>query len=240
MVSSIVKANELLDEKDLHIEALTKKLQSAQQNISMLQHQVEQLLRRIYGRSSERMDPNQLMFDNLMINALEQPVGAPQVPVDLILVATGPLSQLPFSVLVTRPAKQEKDRSLLFDRYRGIQWLIRKASIIRLPTVSSLVLLRDQPRERTLRKAFAGFGDPVFNVAQAEKAPKDENKPSKRDLRVRGIRITNVGDMDDEKVSSIRLEDLSRLPDTAEEIREIGQILGADASRDIFLGKLAS
>ena len=36
MVTSITKANELLDEKELQIEVLTKKLQSAQQNISML------------------------------------------------------------------------------------------------------------------------------------------------------------------------------------------------------------
>jgi transposase len=82
MVTSIIKANELLDEKELQIEALTKKLQSAQQNISMLQHQVEQLLRRIYGRRSERLDPNQLMFDSLMLNAIEQPVSS-QAPVDL-------------------------------------------------------------------------------------------------------------------------------------------------------------
>jgi transposase len=84
MVSSIIKANELLDQQQLQIEALTKKLHSAQQNISMLQHQVEQLLRRIYGRRSERMDPNQLMFDNLLINAIEQPAPS-AVPLDLPL-----------------------------------------------------------------------------------------------------------------------------------------------------------
>ena len=82
MVSSIIKANELLDQQQLQIEALTKKLQSAQQNITMLQHQVEQLLRRIYGRRSERLDPNQLMFESLMLSALEQPVSS-QAPVDL-------------------------------------------------------------------------------------------------------------------------------------------------------------
>jgi transposase len=73
MVSSIIKANEIIDQQQLQIEALIKKLHSAQQNISMLQHQMEQLLRRIYGRRSERLDPNQLMFDNLVLDALEQP-----------------------------------------------------------------------------------------------------------------------------------------------------------------------
>jgi len=35
---------------------------------------VEQLLRRIYGRRSEKLDPNQLMFDNLILQAADQPV----------------------------------------------------------------------------------------------------------------------------------------------------------------------
>jgi transposase len=82
MVSSIIKANEIIDQQQLQIEALSKKLHSAQQNISMLQHQLEQLLRRVYGRRSERLDPNQLMFDHLVLDAIEQPASTP-VPVDL-------------------------------------------------------------------------------------------------------------------------------------------------------------
>jgi len=82
MVSSIIKANEIIDQQQLQIEALSKKLHSAQKNISMLQHQLEQLLRRVYGRRSERLDPNQLMFDHLVLDAIEQPASTP-VPVDL-------------------------------------------------------------------------------------------------------------------------------------------------------------
>jgi transposase len=85
MVTSILKANQLLEEKDLQIEALSKKLQSSEQKISMLQHQVEQLLRRIYGRRSERLDPNQLMLDPLMLKAIEQANSIPQPPLDLAL-----------------------------------------------------------------------------------------------------------------------------------------------------------
>jgi hypothetical protein len=46
----------------------------------MLEHQVEQLLRRIYGRRSEKMDPNQLMFDSLMLDVLERQPQAPLQP----------------------------------------------------------------------------------------------------------------------------------------------------------------
>jgi transposase len=78
MTSSLAEANELIGQQQLQIGELTKKLQSAQRNITMLQHQVEQLLRRVYGRRSEKLDPNQLMFDELLREALEQPPSLPE------------------------------------------------------------------------------------------------------------------------------------------------------------------
>jgi len=83
MIASLAKANEHIERLQLHNEELSKKLQSAQRNITMLQHQVEQLLRRVYGRRSEKLDPNQLMFDNLILEALDQP--APQMPPELLV-----------------------------------------------------------------------------------------------------------------------------------------------------------
>jgi transposase len=73
MVTSLEQANELLERQELQIEELTKKLGSSDRQLKLLQHQVEQLLRRIYGRRSEKLDPNQLVFDNLLLEALEQP-----------------------------------------------------------------------------------------------------------------------------------------------------------------------
>jgi transposase len=74
MFVSQQKANELIERQQIHIEELTKKLHSSERKVSMLQHQVEQLLRRVYGRRSERMDPNQLMFDPLILETINQPV----------------------------------------------------------------------------------------------------------------------------------------------------------------------
>lgn len=70
MFSSISKANEALQQKDLQIQELISQLQSSQRQVTILQHQVEQLLRRVYGRKSEKLDPNQLMLDPLMLEAL--------------------------------------------------------------------------------------------------------------------------------------------------------------------------
>jgi len=78
MTSSLAEANELIDQQQLQIQELTKKLQSAQRNITLLQHQVEQLLRRLHGRRSEKLDPNQLRFDDLLREALEQPSSVPE------------------------------------------------------------------------------------------------------------------------------------------------------------------
>jgi transposase len=77
MIASLEKANDLIEQKDLQIEELTKKLHSTQLSLKMLQHQVDQLLRRVYGRRSEKIDPNQLMFDGLIMEALDQPVPPP-------------------------------------------------------------------------------------------------------------------------------------------------------------------
>ena len=81
MIASLEKANDLIGQQQLQIEELTKKLRSTQLSMKVLQHQVDQLLRRVYGRRSEKLDPNQLMFDNLILEALEQPL--PQVPPEL-------------------------------------------------------------------------------------------------------------------------------------------------------------
>ena len=78
MFTSLSEANDLLERQALQIEELTKKLHSSELNLSRLQHQVEQLLRRIYGRRSEKMDPNQLMFESLVLESIQQPGPAPE------------------------------------------------------------------------------------------------------------------------------------------------------------------
>jgi transposase len=72
MITSLQKANQLIEQKNLQIQELTQQLLSLQRSHKMLQHQVEQLLRRIYGRRSEKMHPDQLMFDNMVMEGIEQ------------------------------------------------------------------------------------------------------------------------------------------------------------------------
>jgi CHAT domain-containing protein len=155
----------------------------------------------------------------------------------LIVVAQGPLGRLPFSVLVTAKPRPEKWRGELFGNYRKIPWLIRTAAIARLPSAAVLTGLRAIPVQGTGRMTFAGFGDPYFSQKSVAAAGGSRQPAG---LKVRGIRVTEKDDLDSNSANSVKLGDLSRLPDTADEIKGIAGSLGADLSADVFLGPQAS
>lgn len=72
---SLIAYQAMLAQKDAHIEKLTEKLESTQRQLTNLQHQMEQMLRRLYGRKSEQINPNQMMFDSILLEALQQNQG---------------------------------------------------------------------------------------------------------------------------------------------------------------------
>ncbi len=74
MILTLSQANELIVQKDAHILELTTKLESTRRQLTTLQHQMEQMLRRLYGRKSEQLNPNQMMFDSIILESLEQDV----------------------------------------------------------------------------------------------------------------------------------------------------------------------
>jgi CHAT domain-containing protein len=164
----------------------------------------------------------------------------------LLVVVNGPLDQLPLSVLPTKKVNPAPDSSLRFKEYQQVPWLIRKTSITRLPSVAALLTLRALPAPDQGRDPFAGFGDPVFSLAQLNATPvahaaHSQPGSSTDDIAIRGIRISDKGqELDSKKLSSVRIEQLCRLPDTADEIRQIAASLDADPEQDVFLGKAAN
>jgi len=162
---------------------------------------------------------------------------------DLLFVVDAPLNLLPLAVLPTAPVKSDAGKAELFSSYRQVSWLIRKASITLLPSVSSLIPLRTYAGGEKGRRTFIGFGDPVFSPDQLsllKTEGKTEGKSQEAHIKVRGIRLTAKGGLDDAKLTSTHLENLSRLPDTAEEIETIARVLEADPERDVFLREKAS
>jgi transposase len=72
--------DELIAQKDAQIRELTLKLESTQRQLTTLQHQMDQLLRRLYGRRSEQLDPNQLMLDSIVLQSLNRNPRPPEPP----------------------------------------------------------------------------------------------------------------------------------------------------------------
>ena len=77
----------------------------------------------------------------------------------LLIVPSGPLTQLPFHVLVTGPVKRPASATSL----RSAAWLARKHAITVLPAVSSLKALRRVARPSAAIKPMIGFGNPLLD-----------------------------------------------------------------------------
>jgi tetratricopeptide (TPR) repeat protein len=89
----------------------------------------------------------------------------------LLVVPSGPLTGLPFHLLVTeKPAAgpEIRDSSV----YRNAAWLIKRHAITVLPSVGSLKALRVFAGKEQGGKVMIGFGDPVFE-SQPSPTPVD-------------------------------------------------------------------
>jgi tetratricopeptide (TPR) repeat protein/CHAT domain-containing protein len=169
----------------------------------------------------------------------------------LLIVPSGALAQLPFQVLVTEPPNAAIPET--FAAYRDVAWFARKNAVTILPAVSSLRALRSFARESHADKPFIGFGDPLLDGdptkfkddAITAKLARDARCPGKiaqqlaslseRGQRTRsGVRSQgNLADLAD-------LRSWTPLPETADELCDVAQNLGADPAVDIYLGARAT
>ena len=138
---------------------------------------------------------------------------------NIVVIADGPLGAFPFAVLPSSPDNLETNTGKLFGEYLKVAWLIRKFTISRMPSASTLLSLRKVSPGDLSRKAFAGFGDPLFNIKQQVEA-----RSPQRDqpmtitsrggaLKLRGIRIAEKKSLDSGDLLSLQLKNLMRLPD---------------------------
>jgi CHAT domain-containing protein/tetratricopeptide (TPR) repeat protein len=143
----------------------------------------------------------------------------------LILVPTGPLTSLPFQVLLTGappPATGDARQAA-----KDAPWLARRHATSVLPSVQSLAALRRAGASLKAAEPFLGIGDPVLGGPTAPPGPARGGLPSlagfwrsgKPDLRA--------------------LRELAPLPETAAEIRAIAQALKAPPSA-LILGRDAT
>ena len=175
---------------------------------------------------------------------------------NLFIVAHGPLGYLPFALLPTGAGDIGPQREPLFTRYSEVPWLIRKHAVAMLPSPHALAALRGLRASTGERKRFAGFGDPLFGGKDDERlhgatasAGAGKNVQTAavktRGLKTRGLKNRNHAVKlraapKTAGLASAGLEILPRLPETADEIRNIAMTLRADLSKDVFIGRAAT
>lgn len=160
---------------------------------------------------------------------------------NLLFVPSGPLTALPFHLLITEkpalvlPQDPARRAGAEAERYRDAAWLIRKHAVTVLPSVASLRSLRMQAGTEPAAKPLVGFGDPVFGGDdKAEPAP-DQARGRSRSITRAYSEFWRGAGVDRGKLS----EALPRLEETAVELKAIAKRVGASPG-DIKLREDAS
>ena len=158
---------------------------------------------------------------------------------ELLVVPSGALTQLPFSVLVTSPPSGGNDRAA--------RWLVRDHAVSVLPAVSSLKALRATAHASSATRPMVGFGNPVLDGTDASsKAAELARNTShcrsgawKRLKELVAWRGVGPVSLHNRRADVSELRRLQPLPETADELCAVASDLGAEGT-DIHLGIRAS
>jgi CHAT domain-containing protein/tetratricopeptide (TPR) repeat protein len=154
----------------------------------------------------------------------------------LLLVTSGPLTQLPFNTLVTDKPTVALPAS--YEGYRSVVWFARNHAVTTLPAVFALTQ-REFVAPSHAKERYIAFGDPLLEGERgiddfAAKQARDKQQCS---IPQRVAPISNIfrGGLGD--VSQIRT--LPPLPETADEVCEVAHMLGVDPNL-VHLGARAT
>jgi len=173
----------------------------------------------------------------------------------LLIVPAGPLTSLPFGVLVTEPPRTRIPSSPA--DYRDVAWLGTRQPITVLPSVASLKALREHAKSSNASRSYLGIGNPLLDGPQDHprwgthyktlaQAARDNQQCAKKKLPTqiaqgRGHRsaagfakMFRGVQADIEEVRS-----WTPLPETVDELCEVGGRFGVPES-DILLGSRAT
>jgi hypothetical protein len=162
----------------------------------------------------------------------------------LLIVPAGPLTQLPFHVLVTQPPASGD--------HRTAAWLTRDHAITILPAVASLKALRRVSTPSKAPSPMIGFGNPLLD-GNPRKDPADATRAklarekahcpgrpaqqivARADMRSGVERMETRGGV----VSPAHIKMQTPLPETADELCAVARDVKAEAG-DILLGTKAT
>ena len=162
----------------------------------------------------------------------------------LLIVPSGALASLPFQVLVTeKPAAAfPADGS-----YAGVPWLGARHATSVLPSVTSLKALREHAKVSTAGKPYLGLGNPLLTGPSGSDQTASRKQSCPAGSPGLATKVAARAGLGGDAGKPLRggLADLALLrrqqplPETADELCEVGRSLAASSS-DILLGGKAT
>lgn len=155
----------------------------------------------------------------------------------LLFVPAGPLTALPFHLLVTSKPATGVSNFKDIAAYRDAAWLVKRQAVSVLPSVASLKALRVFASKAPAPKPMIGFGDPIFDPVERAVAIADRGTTGTRHT------VKTRAYSDFWRGANIDRANLSRnlpsLLDSATELKTVARKLGAPAN-DVLLDKDAT
>jgi CHAT domain-containing protein len=173
----------------------------------------------------------------------------------LLIVPSGPLTQLPFQVLVSQPPATAVPESAI--EYRDVAWLVREHAITVLPAVSSLKAVRELAKVSHASEKYIGFGNPLLDggadkIADAEKRARILAMAKlAREARCQPVQqvqpaqmavldpLGGRGPVTRGPNGLVDVADLSAwapLPETADEVCGVANLFGVDPKTHVYIG----
>jgi len=240
----------LLDEEQSYVWAITREkfdwqpIEIGEKTLSDKVARLRRGLHDFYEQAEEfkRSGRKPVLFDIGIAHELYATLLAPVEELikhkrHLLVVPSGPLTALPFHLLVTEKPAVAKPEIKDISLYREAAWLLKRHAVTVLPSVSSLKALRVfAPKDRGARPMI-GFGDPVFDPTERA-AALAEQRANRTRLAVKTRAYSDY--WKGAGIDRVNLaKNLPSLLDSAVELKTVAQKLGAPTS-DIFLDKDAT
>lgn len=162
----------------------------------------------------------------------------------LLIAAVGPLTTLPFAVLVTEPPAAAIPAAP--DGYAEAAWLSKRHAVTSLPSVASLASLRLAAKTSLAAKPFIGFGNPLLSGRNGADRSAWDKESCPKDIAGESVRMAGSS-LPDGFAKLFRgklgnaeaLRRQSPLPETADELCAVARELAAE-ERDVNLGSRAT
>ena len=160
---------------------------------------------------------------------------------ELIIVPSGPLTSLPWQVLVSEPPGPALQQT---SSIADAAWLVRDHAITILPSVASLAVLRQNAKASTAEHPFIGFGNPLLKGASgtddsAFRIKSCADWDGRFHIASRGGAETIASYFRGVVADADKVRHLSPLPETTGELCGVARSLGAPQS-EILLGASAN